>query len=208
MNSRNLSELVRNALPALRSGIFRRDGIRHPMLIHGTGIATIAAACTSGGNALALSLIMLALCCGMAMVYVYERGEYAPPMPGVFYLVPAAFIAFAAGILLQWGFPAAAASIGMYLPLTAADSLVLERLQPDAPFLAASDALPSAVRLWWLYAILALPIGILREILGSGTVFGFPFLFRLHVSGMRLPFAGFLMLGFGLALYKRLSGDR
>ena len=95
----------------------------------------------------------------------------------------------------------------MYLPLAAADSLVLARLQPDSPFLSPSDALPSAVSLWWLYAVMALPIGLLREILGSGTIFGFGFFIRINASGMNLPFAGFIMLGFGLAIYTRLSGE-
>jgi Predicted NADH:ubiquinone oxidoreductase, subunit RnfE len=182
-------------------------GLRHPMMLHGAGIATIAAACTSAGNALALSLIMLALCCGMAMVYIYERGEFIRPMLGVIYLVPAAFIACAAGIVVHWTSPGTAASLGMYLPLAAADSLVLARLQPDSPFLSPSDALPSAVSLWWLYAVMALPIGLLREILGSGTIFGFGFFIRINASGMNLPFAGFIMLGFGLAIYTRLSGE-
>lgn len=182
-------------------------GLRHPMMLHGAGIATIAAACTSAGNALALSLVMLALCCGMAMVYIYERGEFIRPMLGVIYLVPAAFIACAAGIVIHWTSPATADSLGMYLPLAAADSLVLARLQPDSPFLSPSDALPSAVSLWWLYAVMALPIGLLREILGSGTLFGFGFFIRINASGMNLPFAGFVMLGFGLAIYRRLSGD-
>ena len=175
--------------------------VKHPMLLHGAGIASIAAACTSAGNALALSSVMLALCSVMALIYIFERGEYIQPMLSVMYFVPAAFIACGCGILLNTFSVGTSASIGMYLPLTAADALVLARLQPDSPFVSPSDALPSAISLWWLYAVTALPIGALREILGKGTLLGFRLFFHPDVRGMNLPFAGFLMLGFALALY-------
>lgn len=177
------------------------ENLQHPMLLHGAGIATIAAACTSAANSMALSVIMLALCSGMALIYIFERYEYIQPMLSVLYFVPAAFIACGSGIILNTFSAATSASLGMYLPLTAADALVLSRLQPDSPFLPPSDALPSAIRLWWLYAAMAVPIGLLREILGKGTVFGHRLFFNPAVSGMNLPFAGFIMLGFGLAIY-------
>ena len=177
----------------------------HPMLLHGAGIATIAAACTTAANALALSVIMLALCSGMALIYVFERAEYIQPMLSVLYLVPSAFIACGCGMVLNTVSVGTAASLGMYLPLTAADALVLARLQPDSPFVSPSDALPEAIRLWWLYAAMALPIGILREILGRNTVFGMHLFFRFSVKGMNLPFAGFIMLGFGIAICNRMA---
>ena len=93
----------------------------------------------------------------------------------------------------------------MYLPLLAADALVLARVQPDAPFVSPSDALPKAIRLWWLYAATALPIGLLREMLGRGTVFGHRLFFNPAVGGMNLPFAGFILLGFALAICSLLS---
>ena len=103
--------------------------------------------------------------------------------------------------------PGTAASLGMYLPLLAADPIVLARIQPDSPFVSPSDALPSAVGLWWMFAVMALPIGIIREILGKGTLFGLPLFFNPDVGGMSLPFAGLIMLGFGMALYNRNADE-
>ncbi|MBQ1442033.1 MAG: hypothetical protein IIZ08_08985 [Clostridia bacterium] len=177
----------------------------HPMLVHGAGIATIVAACTSASNALTLSLIMLALCSAMALIYIFERSEYIQPMLSVLYFAPAAIIACVFSIIAASVSVRTASDIGMYLPLTAVDALVLSRIQPDSPFVQPSESLPNAIRLWWLYATMALPTGILREILGSGTLFGFRLFFNPAVGGMKLPFAGFIMLGFGLALYNRLT---
>ncbi len=186
----------------------RTVGVKHPMLVHGAGIATIAAACTSAGNALALSVIMLALCCAMAMVYIFERGEYIRPMLTILYFVPAAFIACGCAMLLHLISPGTASGIGMYLPLVAADALVLARLQPESPFVSPSDSLPAAVSLWWLYAVMALPTGMVREILGSGRLFGFRLFFDPGVKGMEMTFAGFILLGFGLAIFNRMTRDR
>lgn len=178
------------------------SGEKHPMLLHAAGVATIAAACTNAGNALALTLIMLLLCVGMSVVYMYERGEYRQPMRSVVYLVPSAMLACGCGMLLNAVSPVCADSIAMYLPVAAADSLVLARLQPDAPFVSPSRALPEALGLWWMYAVMALPIGALRELLASGTLFGLRVFFNVGAQRLTLPFAGFLLLGFGLAIWQ------
>lgn len=202
MNSRRYSRLLRPV------GYDAAEGENHPMLLHGAGIATIAAACTSGVNALALSVIMLLLCVAMSVIYMYERGEYIQPMRSVVYFVPSALLACGCGLLLNAVAPSAAAAIGLYLPVAAADSLVLARLQADSPFVPPSESLPEAMRLWWLYALMALPIGLLREAAGNGTVFGLPFLFRLHARGTERPFMGLLLLGFGLALYRSRRSEK
>ena len=190
-----------------RHSKMKADELKHPMLLHGAGIASIVAACTSAANSLALSVIMLALCSCMAVIYIFERGEYIQPMLSVLYFVPAAFVACGCGMILNTLSVSTSASLGMYLPLAAADALVLARLQPDAPFLPPSDALPAAVRLWSLYAAMALPIGLVREFLGKGTVFGRRLFFNPAVGGMNLPFAGFILLGFGLAIYNLVAKD-
>ena len=188
-----------------RRGRYADAELRHPMLINGAGAATIAAACTSAANSLSLSAVMLVLCCGMAMVYIFERGEYMPPMLGVIYFVSSAFIACFCGKMLILISEVTADSIGMYLPLAAADALVLARLQPDSPFISPSDALPHALRRGWLYAVMAVPVGLLREVWGSGSLFGAHIFLPLIPGGLKLPFAGFIMLGFGLAIYNRLA---
>ena len=180
-------------------------GVEHPMITHGAGMVTIAAACTSAANALSLTLIMLVLCAAMSVVYMFERGEYIQPMRSMIYFVPSAIIACLCGLAVNWISEETARSIGMYIPILAADSLVLARLQADAPFLPPAQALPEALGLWWLYAVLALPIGVLREIIGHGTVFGHAFFISIGAQGTNLTFAGFIMLGFGLAIRRRLK---
>lgn len=181
--------------------------MRHPMLVHGAGIVTIAAACNSAMNALSLSLIMLVLCASTSVVYMFEREEYIQPMRTTVYFVPSALLTFVCGLVLNALSPQTAESLGMYLPILAADAIVLARLEEDAPFVPPTQALPEALRLWWMYAALALPIGILREILGAGSVFGHSISFAGGIEAMNYPFAGFIMLGFGLAIIQKMRGD-
>lgn len=180
-------------------------GVKHPMIIRGTGIVTIVAACTSVANALSLVLIMLVLCVSMSVVYMFERGEYIQPMRSMVYFVPSTIISCLCGLAVNAISEETARSIGLYIPLLAVDSLVLARLQADAPFLPPANALPEALGLWWLYAIMALPIGTLREIMAHGTVFGHKFFISINAQGTNLAFIGFIMLGFGLAINRRLS---
>lgn len=181
---------------------------RHPMLIHGAGIATIVAVCTSAGNALCLSLIMLVLCVAMAAVYLFERDEYIQPMRTIVYFVPSSIITFLCGWLLTRIAPHTAADLGAYIPLLAADAVVLARLEEDAPFVPLTHALPEAIGLWWLYAVTALPIGMLRELLAKGSVFGYTLIKSLSIDAAAYPFAGFIMLGFGLAVVQAMHKDK
>ena len=200
MNSRRYSRLSRPV------GYDAAEGENHPMLLHGAGMATIAAACTDADSALAMTVIMLLLCAAMSVVYMAERGEYRQPMRAVLYLVPSALLCCGCGIALNGISPATADGIGMYLPVAAADAMVLARLQPDAPFVPPARALPEALGLWWLYAVMALPVGALRELLTQGTLFGQTVFFRISAQGMERPFAGFLLLGFALAFWQRRHG--
>lgn len=181
---------------------------RHPMLIHGAGIATIVAACTSAVNALCLSVIMLVLCVVMAAVYLFERDEYIQPMRTIVYFVPSAIITFLCGWGLTRIAPGAVTDLGAYIPLLAADAIVLARLEEDAPFVPLTHALPEAIGLWWLYAVTALPIGMLREFLTSGSVFGYTLIKSLSIDAAAYPFAGFIMLGFGLAVVQAMHKDK
>lgn len=180
---------------------------RHPMLVHGAGIVTIAAACSSAANALCLALIMLMLCVAMAVVYLFEREEYIQPMRTIVYFVPSAIITFLCGLAVNAVSPQIAADLGTYLPLLAADAIVLARLEEDAPFVPVTQALPEALSLWWLYAVIALPIGSLREILASGSIFGHALSFGGGMDAAKLTFMGFIMLGFGLALTQKLNNN-
>lgn len=180
----------------------------NPMLIHGAGIATVAAACSSAINAVALTLIMLVLCAAMSVVYMFEREEYIQPMRTLIYFVPAVMLTFVSGIVLNAVSPRTAESLGIYLPILAADAIVLARLEEDAPFVPSSQALPEALKLWWMYAVLALPIGALREILGKGEIFGCSISFLDGSEALTYPFAGFIMLGFGMAIVQKLNKNQ
>lgn len=179
------------------------NAVRHPMLVYGAGIVTIAAACNSAMNAVALTLIMLVLCAAMSIVYMFERGEYIQPMRTIVYFIPSVIITFVSGIVLNALSPQTVNSLGMYLPILAADAIILAWLEEEAPFVPPTQALPEALKLWWLYAVLALPIGILREVLGNGTIFGYSISFISATKAITYPFAGFIMLGFGLAIAQK-----
>ena len=98
--------------------------------------------------------------------------------------------------------------MGAYIPMLAADAIVLARLEEDAPFVPLTHALPEAIGLWWLYAVSALPIGVIREFLANGSVFGYTLIKSLSIDAAAYPFAGFIMLGFALAVVQAMHKDK
>lgn len=179
----------------------------HPMLKYAAGVVTIVAVCNTSANALALTVVMLILCVVNSFVYIFEKGEYIQPMRTVIYFIPSAVTVFWCGLFLLKFFPHTYANLGFYLPMLAADGLVLARLKHDARFVPVSQSLAEGISHWWLYAVCAMPTGMLRELLARGTVFSHKIPF-IRVSAVNLPFAGFIMLGFSLAAVQFISNRK
>ncbi len=135
------------------------------------------------------------------------------------YLIIIVTYTTAADLLMQAFLPDLSEALGLYTPLIAVNSAVLSRVKVFA-----ADNLPGKSLLDGLFsglgftAALAI-LGCIREILGSGTIWGSPVpLFSTYPVGLILsPCGGFIVLGCLIALAqfirrsgteKRKRGDR
>lgn len=86
--------------------------------------------------------------------------------------------------------------LGMYIPLAAVNSIMLDlsALHPrKTPWCGFRDAMAICLG----FALVACGIGAVREVLGSRTIWGVPFgLYPIKMIGVTLPFFGFITLGF------------
>ena len=97
-------------------------------------------------------------------------------------------------------------AMGLYIPLAAVNSMMLETsvFSPRDNWL---KAFCDSVLMCMGFALVACSIGAIREILGSQTIWEIPFkVYPVRMVGVRLPFFGFIMIGFLTAVCR--SFDR
>ena len=96
-------------------------------------------------------------------------------------------------------------SLGLYIPLAAVNSIMLE-LTVVSPRKTPQRGLRDALIICMGFALVACGIGAVREVLGSRTIWDVPFsLYPIRMVGVTLPFFGFILLGFLNALCRSVD---
>lgn len=182
------------------------DGLfaKNPVLVLALGLVPAVAVTTTAMNGLALGILaavvmLVAAAVNWALIpYVPENAKLA-----VRVLVLIVLVTFAYGVLVQRN-PVLAAGLGIFLPLLAFDELLLragdgEKSLPAALLGACGQGLG--------FALVLVLLGVVREFLGMGTVFG-----KQIVSGALAPFSlagtvpgGMVILGLLLAFVNLVS---
>lgn len=111
-------------------------------------------------------------------------------------------------MLFRYLAPNETASAGIFLPLLAVNSLIAlhcERFAVKHNFKATAL---DAVSAGFSYAAVILIVGVVREILGSGTVYSVKLNIPVKLPGLLMPFGGFLLLGFMAAALKAIINKK
>lgn len=93
---------------------------------------------------------------------------------------------------------------GIYLPLMAVNSLTALRCEKVAVRSSVRHSVIDSVAAGLGYGMVTLAVGIVRELLGNGSIAGKSLSFLPQASGMLMPFGGFLVLGFAAAVLRLL----
>lgn len=124
-----------------------------------------------------------------------------------FMVIIATFVTMA-DLFLRGNFPPISKALGPYVPLIVVNCLILARAEAFASkhplHRSVADALGMSLGFTW--ALVAL--GIVREILGLGSIFGFPLMGKWFVPWLIMvgPPGAFLTLGIMIALTNILMG--
>ena len=96
-------------------------------------------------------------------------------------------------------------NLGFYLQILAVNSLLIYSVRPCAK-MTPKKAAKYALMNWLGFSLVMLCLAFIRELLGSGTLWGVPVLSgSFKLSGLAFPFAGFIMLGFMMAFIRTLN---
>lgn len=179
-------------------------GIFNPVLVQAVGLCPVVAmATTLKGAALlaAIAAVTITLCEFIASAFLKVIPRWI--RTGIYIIIGCAIVA-PFMYLIEKINPELFGTLGIYLPLMAVNSLLVLRCERFAVKIKPLQALADGATASLGYAAVLLLVGAMREILGKGSIAGFNFWDGRTLTGLLLPFGGFLMLGFAGAALRTL----
>lgn len=188
--------------PSLKKMIRLGGYIRNPVLVQVVGICPVAAAATSVANAASLAAVFavsLILCEIIASLFLKKLPRWV--RVGIYSIIGAGVV-FPFMYFIEKNETTLFANLGIYLPLMAMSSFNCVHCEKYAVShsvkLSFFDALASSAG----YAAVLLAVGFIREIIGTGGLFGYKLPFFSGLSGATMPFGGLIVIGLLAAAHK------
>lgn len=180
-------------------GVFK-NGIwtENTIIVIVLGMCPTLAVSNSAMNALAMGLAStFVVICSSAMVSVVRKLIPGGVRIAAYILIIATFVTFA-DFFLRAYFPAISKTLGPYVPLIVVNCMIMARAEifaaKNGVLPSVADALGSGLGFTWVLLVL----GVIREILGSGSIFGFVIMTEKVFNPwvvMILPPGAFITLG-------------
>ena len=192
-------------ISTLTNGILKEN----PTLVLVLGTCPTLALTTQASNAIGMGIAatLVLLCSNMAISALRKVIPDNVRIPCYIVLI-AGFVTVVQMLVEAYAYPLYK-SLGIYLPLIVVNCIILGRAEM---FASKNPVLPSIVDglgmgVGFTAALLAM--GIIRELLGAGTVFGIPLLsnFMDPIIIFLLPPGGFFVFGILIAIAGKLSAE-
>ena len=188
--------------------LFSSTFIHNPVLIQAAGLCAIVAVATTLKTAVLLAaaffpvLIITQVFACLALKKVPRWIRVA-----IYLLIGTAIIA---GIIyaIDTSMPEISLGAGIYLALTAANSIIALHCEKLAVKTDLRHAFFDSVATALGYAAVIIPVGALREMIGSSTIWGANIKVPMTYPAILMPFGGFLVLAFFAAALKALINKR
>lgn len=188
--------------------LFSSTFIHNPVLIQAAGLCAIVAVATTLKTAVLLAaaffpvLIITQVFACLALKRVPRWIRVA-----IYLLIGTAIIA---GIIyaIDTFMPEISLGAGIYLALTAANSIIALHCEKLAVKTDLRHAFFDSIATALGYAAVIIPIGALREMIGSSTIWGANIKVPMTYPAILMPFGGFLVLAFFAAALKALINKR
>lgn len=178
-------------------GLLRKNAV----LAEGMVIAPIAVCCDTLPKALILSL---AFAC-ITFLTISVASFYPKKLPYavriVLYVLTAALVYVPVSLLCEY---LNYASIGIYLPLLAVNSMIVLHSELYFYKLRRRIMIPALFFHIAGFCMTAIFVGLVREILAYGTICGRAVDMPLLLQGFSAPWAGFILLGVLCALHRKI----
>lgn len=188
-----------------KQGVFAAILSHNPALVLGLDLPFIIVCSTTLKNAVALSIEMFLIhmvTVAAAMITV----RCLPLWIRMLVNIGVAFMAMTVARYLVTGiFPDISNYVGMYLYLMAVNGITVYQTANITREDKVSHVLRGALLNALAFALTMLLISLFREYFASGTLWGIPLPVSLRISGLAMPFGGFIFMAFLLAGLKQLN---
>ena len=180
----------------------------NPVLCLVLGTCPALAVTTAASNALGMGVAAtLVLLCSNAVISLLRNIIPKTVRIPAYITLIAAFVTVVQMLVKAFA-PSIDESLGIYLPLIVVNCIILGRAEM---FASKNRVLPSVLDALGMgvgFTAALLLMGMLRELLGAGTLFGFPVMpsFYTPITVFVLPAGGFFIFGLLIALANKLQG--
>ena len=188
--------------------LFSSTFIHNPVLIQAAGLCAIVAVATTLKTAVLLAAAFFPVII-ITQVFACLALKKVPRWirVAIYLLIGTAIIA---GIIyaIDTFMPEISLGAGIYLALTAANSIIALHCEKLAVKTDLRHAFFDSVATALGYAAVIIPVGALREMIGSSTIWGANIKVPMTYPAILMPFGGFLVLAFFAAALKALINKR
>ena len=183
-----------------------REGIltMNPVVVGAFGLFPIVSAGTSLKQGVVISLLILItmpIVSGMTSLF----GKLMPKwLRAAFYVIAASLILIPLTILLRAALDIPNNFLDLFIPLISVNAIISYRAEKFAVTHSLKRSLLDALANGLGFTLVMLLVSVVREVLGSSTLWDVPILWGKRIDGLLLPLGGFIILGFMAALLKHI----
>ena len=183
------------------SRIAKRDRIflNNPVIMSGLGLAPLVVVATNGTNALMLSVAVLLMLTPTRVLASFVSRWIR--FRALAYCLCAAVVYMAAYQCMRQWFDVQVVLLGIYLPMLVVEPIIIKRYERATP-----EKWVTALRKGLLttagYVLVILLVGMLRELLSAGTLFGQEIMQAGLLPMAALPSGGFVVLALLCAVWR------
>ena len=192
-----------NYISIIKNGIVKENPTFVLMLGMCPTLATTTSAC--GGQSLGLATMAVLLCTNIVINCLKSVTPDKVRIP-VFIVVIAAFVTILQMVIKAY-LPDVDAELGLFIPLIVVNCIILGRAEGFASKNTPLASLFDGIGIGLGFTLGLTLLGMCRELLGSGSIFGFTLLPETYnILLFVLPPGAFIMLGFLIAIVNKLRG--
>lgn len=178
--------------------------IKNPLLIYGLSVVTAVMTTTSLNSAVSVCIALVIMMVPTTLTALILGDKLLPEIRFVIYTLVSSLVYIPAAMAVKALFPQSVAALTIYLPLLAVNELVVLRADRYSKKRSVGFALADTMGCIVSFTLTMLFIAFLRELLGSGSLFGYKVLKQSNPEVL-LPFMGFIIAGFSAALFKHVQ---